>query len=550
MAFPDQVEEVGEYLRLLDVTEDGSDRSPGASEREQLMNTPLFSYFFKHSVSRPPPEGQNIQYSQYALLGQHLPTPGTGSLTPSDRPILLNTDAPWSAFICGLQGSGKSHTLACMLESCLIESRSHGKLPVPMAGVIFHCDIHSAFSPCEAAFLASQIRVNVLVSPNSIWDMKKVYAKVPGWGENLNVYPLLLRDDHLNARRMKSLMAVDEKEGAQPLYMQVLKMEKPIQPPILTAFQTITRILRELAVERQTTTTMDYESFKWRLNDEDSLTDGQKRPMTQRLQLLESFLETHSNKKLKPMKAKFDVFDPAAASLTIVDLSDPLVDESFACVLFEICLALFLQGEIVRGRVVALDEAHKVSLEIPLETSKNGRCHCSRFSSRFLYRTSFFVNVDRRLTFTLTKFMGKSTGSEELSQSLQRVIREQRHIGARVVIATQEPTIAPELLGLCNMTFVHGFSSPAWFEVLQHQLAAASPIGRDDAEDVKKIFDEITRLNVGQALLFCNHAMVRRSGDENDADEIGRLGRKFLKFKTRNRMTNDGGKSVMATKRS
>ena len=49
--------------------------------------------------------------SQYALLGK---TAAAEEATPDHR-IMLNTNIPFSAFVCGVQGSGKSHTTACMI---------------------------------------------------------------------------------------------------------------------------------------------------------------------------------------------------------------------------------------------------------------------------------------------------------------------------------------------------------------------------------------------------------------------------------------------------
>lgn len=83
--------------------------------------------------------------------------------------------------------------------------------------------------------------------------------------------------------------------------------------------------------------------------------------MEQRLSLLESYLETRSVDDLKARKAQYDIFKPKDGSLTIVDLSDPLIDASFACIMFDICLSLFLEGDTKGGKMVALDEAHKVS---------------------------------------------------------------------------------------------------------------------------------------------------------------------------------------------
>ncbi len=55
------------------------------------------------------------------------------------------------------------------------------------------------------------------------------------------------------------------------------------------------------------------------------------------------------------------IWDFKAGELTIVDLSCPFVEEGAACALFNICLSLFLEGRQDIGRLVALDEAHKVS---------------------------------------------------------------------------------------------------------------------------------------------------------------------------------------------
>ena len=59
--------------------------------------------------------------------------------------------------------------------------------------------------------------------------------------------------------------------------------------------------------------------------------------------------------------ANKNIWEFKAGELTIIDLSDPFIDESAACVLFDICLALFLEDRKDIGRIVALDEAHKVS---------------------------------------------------------------------------------------------------------------------------------------------------------------------------------------------
>ena len=151
-----------------------------------------------------------------------------------DRRLFLNTNAPWSAFVCGSQGSGKSHTLSCMLEDALLNSYGSGKLgklPHPLAGIVFHYDKftgHSSSQVCEAAFLCSTgIPVKILVSPASYDKMKRVYANLPGVKpkHQPTVVAMLFEQQHLNASRMMKLMAVEGTDGSRPLYMEVSFLE-------------------------------------------------------------------------------------------------------------------------------------------------------------------------------------------------------------------------------------------------------------------------------------------------------------------------------------
>lgn len=93
----------------------------------------------------------------------------------TDPRLFFNVSHPSSVFICGSQGSGKSHTLSCLLENCLIQSKA-GKLPNPLTGLVFQYDTFFSDvtgSPCEAAFLSSHpdVKVRVLWSPTNIWSI-------------------------------------------------------------------------------------------------------------------------------------------------------------------------------------------------------------------------------------------------------------------------------------------------------------------------------------------------------------------------------------------
>ncbi len=52
---------------------------------------------------------------QYGLLGSVCQDKEALQTANLDPRLFLNTNIPFSAFICGLQGSGKSHTLSCIL---------------------------------------------------------------------------------------------------------------------------------------------------------------------------------------------------------------------------------------------------------------------------------------------------------------------------------------------------------------------------------------------------------------------------------------------------
>lgn len=94
--------------------------------------------------------------------------------------------------------------------------------------------------------------------------------------------------------------------------------------------------------------------------------------------------------------------------------------------------------------------------------------------------------------------MGGGSEANVLTDSLLSVIRQQRHLATRIIIATQEPTIAPALLDLCSMTVVHRFTSPAWLKALEGHLAGFSLDEEANKGLLQRLFSQIVRLNTGQ----------------------------------------------------
>ena len=135
--------------------------------------------------------------------------------------------------------------------------------------------------------------------------------------------------------------------------------------------------------------------------------------------------------------------------------------------------------------------------------------------------------------------------------SLLSIIRQQRHLATRVLIATQEPTLSPALIDLCNVTIVHRFLSPAWFETLKNHLAGARFAGRNDHGSIVDIFRTIVSLKTGEALLFSPTALLD-IGAQNPRNPFAkrpleRLTDSYIKLFIRKRVTADGGRSIMAS---
>lgn len=87
--------------------------------------------------------------------------------------------------------------------------------------------------------------------------------------------------------------------------------------------------------------------------------------LKQRMSLLTSFLE--KNPKSGKQHQCFGRF--ASGQLTILDLTDPFIDPSYACGLFEIVTRLFVRSDVQTGKVLVVDEAHKVCADILSKTS-------------------------------------------------------------------------------------------------------------------------------------------------------------------------------------
>jgi hypothetical protein len=471
-------EERAEYLKHLDVTKDSAESGFGHA----LATTPLFSLRVKYpqddskkdSKSSRQYEANSDTLPQHSLLGFHV---GEHPSIDQKEPIMLNTRAPNSVFLCGSQGSGKSFTLGCILENHLLPDARYGRLETPVAGIAFHYDT-DAGSAAEVASLCSRgIEVNVLVSSSNYEVLNEAYQKLATEvGGHITVDRLLLKDRDLNIGRMHKLMAFDESADNVPLYVAVIHNE-----------------LRRMSINN--------EPFSMRALEQKlegtNFAPGQRNMLDMRLALLRSFMANNASKKHRSGRELFKI---KPATLTIVDLSDPFIDTSMVCTLFDICLGLFMENKPKDGLIVTLDEAHK--------------------------------------------YLNTSTGTTNFTEHLITTIRMQRHHATRVVIATQEPTISGRLLDLCNTSIVHRFTSPAWFEAIKGHLGGASSLVASPAEH-KAMFESIVSLGTGESFVFSPFSFLCYSDGKEQP-----LGTNVMKMKTRKREGKDLGRSKMAGEKS
>ncbi|KAE8143147.1 hypothetical protein BDV38DRAFT_277174 [Aspergillus pseudotamarii] len=414
--------------------------------------------------------------SQFALMGV---LSAQQSELPQDPRVMLNTNVPFSAFICGVQGSGKSHTTSCITENCSLPLPILGALKRPLSTLVLNFNEHSSnvgAQPCEAAFLSSvlpewskhgfSIPVRVLLPSSNFYSLKIMYCQIP----NVEVQPFKLKPHHLNISTMLSLMSMGNGDQ-MPLYMSQ-----------------VTRVLREIAIENKGGT-FDYLDFRRRLEDL-NLNRMQTPFLHQRLDLLDSYLD---------LKGEHNGDYFTDGGITILDLSCPFMDQATTCLLFRIAIDLFLHAHPSRGKMIVADEAHK--------------------------------------------YMSETPAAKDLTETFLNIIRQQRHLGVRTVISTEEPTISPRLIDLCSMTIIHRFTSPEWYRTIKKHVTIDDESNNNNAEECLDGLHEIARLRTGEAWVFAPSAYLL---DEKNA--VVNVTHKVFKMAIRKRITWDGGRTILCVR--
>ena len=196
---------------------------------------------------------------------------------------------------------------------------------------------------------------------------------------------------------------------------------------------------------------------------ESSLTDALKQLAQQRLDLAEEYIDDSASIK--------DVVRPGR--MIIVDLRDEFIEKDEALGLFVVLMQLFADAQQERfNKLVVFDEAHKY--------------------------------ID----------------SPDLVEGLVSSVREMRHKGMSVLVASQDPPSVPiKLIELSDVVILHKFNSPAWLRHMQKAIVSLAELTPP----------RMSSLTPGEAYVWSSKA--------TDQD----FTRGAVRMKLRPRMTHHGG---------
>lgn len=364
---------------------------------------------------------------------------------------------PFCIVVVGVQGAGKSHSLACILESCLVPLppalESVTKLAQPLNALVLHYDTNvssicevtgliatsPAFSKAAVAggvpasvvdsFHLSREKMLILVSP-SFYIQRKLF-----YGDYCIIKPLLFKWRSLTADHIRLLMRLSEDDSQ--LYVSVLldllrKYQRAnLVPPFSTFRSDVERLCN---------------------------VQGQQNALKQRLLLLESFvLESETNAGLADLGGDLSLLDKGM--MCVIDITDPLLSKEEACGIFQVLTEQYRAIPSIKlgGKLLVLDEAHKYM---------------------------------------------ESKQARGLSKAVVNCARLMRHDGLRLIVSTQSPlTLAPELLELCSLTILHRFYSQDWLNYLCKKLPVSRHLG-----------EQISGLESGRALVFAARNQLDHQG--------------------------------------
>ena len=381
----------------------------------------------------------------------------------SGRRVAIDLNQTHTISLFGVQGGGKSYTLGTIAEMATVPIPNINVLPQPLATVIFHYSPTMDYRP----------EFTSMVSPND--DA----AQVKALKENFGADPRALSDVLLLAPANKLEERRREYPGIEvrPLKFGAAELQTSHWRFLMGAVGNQATYIRQLnRVMKSLRDDLTLQGLTQGI-ETSSLPDHLKGLAKMRLELASEYID--DSVRLK------DEIRPGR--LIIVDLRDEFIEKDEALGLFVVLLQLFADAkcrdesgaERSFNKLVVFDEAHKY-IESP-----------------------------------------------DLVAGLIEVVREMRHKGTSILVASQDPPSVPvSLIELSSQVILHKFNSPAW---LKHIQKANAALGHLTPE-------RMAQLKAGEAYIWSSKA----------TDEAFSKG--AVKLRCRPRVTQHGGATRVAVK--
>lgn len=383
----------------------------------------------------------------------------------SGRRVAIDLNQTHTISLFGVQGGGKSYTLGTIAEMASLPIPNINVLPQPLATVIFHYSPTMDYRP----------EFTTMIAPNS------EAAQVKALKETFGAEPRALADLLLLAPADKLEKRKQEYPGIEvrPLKFAAAELQTSHWRFLMGAVGNQATYIRQLnRVMKSLRDDLTLEGLSQGI-DNSSLPDHLKAMAKMRLELASEYID--DSVRLK------DEIRPGR--LIIVDLRDEFIEKDEALGLFVVLLQLFADAkyrdangvERSFNKLVVFDEAHKY-IESP-----------------------------------------------DLVAGLIEVVREMRHKGTSIMVASQDPPSVPiSLIELSSQVILHKFNSPAWLKHIQKANAALGSLTPE----------KMANLRPGEAFMWSSKA----------SDEAFTKG--AVKIRCRPRVTRHGGatKTAVETK--
>lgn len=374
----------------------------------------------------------------------------------SGRRVAIDLNQTHTISLFGVQGGGKSYTLGTIAEMASLPIPNINVLPQPLATVIFHYSPTMDYRP----------EFTSMVAPNT------EAAQVKALKDTFGAEPRALADVLLLAPADKLEERKREYPGIEvrPLKFSAGELQTSHWRFLMGAVGNQATYIRQLnRVMKSLRDDLTLEGLNQGI-EVSSLPDHLKSMAKMRLELASEYID--DSVRLK------DEIRPGR--LIIVDLRDEFIEKDEALGLFVVLLQLFADAKYrdAKGvehsfnKLVVFDEAHKY--------------------------------ID----------------SPDLVAGMIEVVREMRHKGASIMVASQDPPSVPvSLIELSSHIILHRFNSPAWLKHIQKANAALGSLTPE----------RMAKLAPGEAFVWSSKA----------SDEAFTKG--AVKIRCRPRVTQHGG---------